>query len=122
MRGAATAVPLVGLRRGTRFLVLGLIAIAAMAAHAERRFKAVPGVIDRTTERSFIRIPAGFVPELLHPVTQGPLHALAPSLFDADGGITIGPIPKGIPVNLLANLQLLPESDDPLKEPPSYRV
>jgi len=30
--GAATAVPLVGLRRGTRFLVLGLIAIAAMAA------------------------------------------------------------------------------------------
>ena len=30
--GAATAVPLVGLRRGTRFLVLGLIAIAAIAA------------------------------------------------------------------------------------------
>ena len=28
-----------------------------------------------------------------------------PTLFDADGGITIGPIPAGIPVNLLANLQ-----------------
>ena len=30
--GAATAVPLIGLRRATRFMVLGFIAIAAMAA------------------------------------------------------------------------------------------
>ena len=30
--GAATAVPLIGLRRATRFTVLGLVAIAAMAA------------------------------------------------------------------------------------------
>ena len=32
MRGAATAVPLIGLRRVTRLVVLGLIAIAAMTA------------------------------------------------------------------------------------------
>ena len=34
-----------------------------------------------------------------------------PKLIDADGSINIGPIPAGIPVNLLANLQLLPESN-----------
>ncbi|OJY72357.1 MAG: hypothetical protein BGP12_12315 [Rhodospirillales bacterium 70-18] len=68
----------------------------------------VPGVIDRTTARSFIRIAPGFVPDMLKPAA-GPLHLLAPKLFDTDGGITIGPIPAGTPVNLLANLQPLPE-------------
>ena len=73
----------------------------------------VPGVIDRTTHRSFVRIAAGFVPDLLRSLT-GRFHALLPALLDSDGGITIGPIPKGIPVNLLANLQPLPESNDPV--------
>ncbi len=68
----------------------------------------VPGVIDRTTARSTITIPAGYVPNVLKPAS-GPLHALLPQLFNADGGITIGPIPAGVPVNLLANLQPLPE-------------
>ena len=36
----------------------------------------VPGVIDRTIARSEIRIPAGFVPDLLRPAS-GPLHLLA---------------------------------------------
>src|SRR4029077_12639887 len=35
-------------------------------------------------------------------------------LVDAGGNVTIGPIPKGVPVNLLANLQPLPETNDPL--------
>lgn len=69
---------------------------------------AVPGWIDRTDAVSWIRIPAGFVPSTLRPL-KGPLHSLMPKLFDADGGITIGPIPSGIPVNLLANIQPLPE-------------
>ena len=41
------------------------------------------------------------------------LHAIVPKLFDADGGITIGPFPAGLPVNLLPNLQPLPESNNP---------
>ena len=53
------------------------------------------------------------MPDLLHPAA-GPLHTLLPSLFDADGGITLGPIPKGMPVNLLADLQPLPEGGDPV--------
>lgn len=73
----------------------------------------VPGVIDRTTTRSYIRIPAGYVPDIVRTL-KGPLHDVMPKLFDADGGITIGPIPAGIPVNLLANLQPLPESSNPV--------
>ncbi len=68
----------------------------------------VPGVIDRTTKRSYITIPAGFVPPVLRDVA-GPLHAVLSRLVEADGSITLGPIPAGIPVNLLADLQPLAE-------------
>ena len=74
----------------------------------------VPGLIDRTTATSTITIPAGFVPDMLSPL-QGWLHRLLPVLFGAGGDIVIGPIPAGIPVNLLANLQPLSESTDPLE-------
>jgi len=74
----------------------------------------VPGVIDRTTTRSFIRIPAGYVPDILRPLS-GVANDLLPQLFEANGDITIGPIPAGVPVNLLANLQPLAESRDPLE-------
>jgi hypothetical protein len=74
----------------------------------------VPGVIDRTTARSYITIPAGFVPELLRPAS-GPLHDLLPQLFDENGDITIGPIPAGVPVNLLANLRPISESSNPIE-------
>ncbi len=71
-------------------------------------------VIDRTTAPSKISIPAAYVPETLRPLSAR-LHRLLPALFDADGGITIGPFPKGLPVNLLANLQPLSETTDPIE-------
>lgn len=71
----------------------------------------VHGTIDRTTARSWIRIPAGYVPDALRPL-QSPLHRWVPWLFSSGGDITIGPIPAGVPVNLLANLQPLAESSD----------
>jgi len=74
----------------------------------------VPGTIDRTTTRSFIRIPVGYLPDILRDI-KGPLHDLLPKLVDPDGSITIGPIPAGVPVNLLANLRPLPETKDPLQ-------
>src|SRR6185437_2307905 len=40
---------------------------------------------------------------------------IAPALFESDGGITIGPIPKGLPINLLANLRPISESEDPVE-------
>jgi hypothetical protein len=70
----------------------------------------VPGVIDRTTASSYLRVASGYLPDLLRPVLS-PGEKVAPWLV-RDGGIEIGPIPKGTPVNLLSNLLLLPETDD----------
>ena len=67
----------------------------------------VPGTIDRTTESSYLTVPAGFVPDLLKPLL-GPGERILPSVF-GEGEIRIGPIPKGTPVGLLANLDLLGE-------------
>lgn len=73
----------------------------------------VPGVIDRTTTRSQIIIPEGYVPDVLTPL-QGKLHRWFPWLVTSGGDITLGPIPSGIPVNLLANIKLLAEEEDPV--------
>jgi hypothetical protein len=75
----------------------------------------VHGVIDRTTTRSWIRIPTGYVPEALRPL-QSPLHRWFPGFFTAANDITLGPIPAGVPVNLLSNLQPLAESADPAQK------
>lgn len=73
----------------------------------------VPGTIDRTTERSVVTIPIGFVPEALRPA-QGWVHRWFPGLSNAGGDVVLGPIPAGVPVGLLANLKLRSESDDPV--------
>ncbi len=71
-------------------------------------------LIDRTTERSYISLPAAYVPESLRPLSAR-MSRLLPSLFRPDGGLTIGPFPKGLPVNLMSNLQPLSESSDPIE-------
>jgi hypothetical protein len=73
----------------------------------------VPGVIDRTTTRSYLRIPKGFLPDFLQDIEQLeekilPNVQLLPDIFK-ESGIEIGPIPKGTPVNLLSNLNVLPD-------------
>lgn len=73
----------------------------------------VPGTIDRTTARSEVVIPEGYVPEAMRPL-QGTLHRWLPWLVSSGGDVTLGPIPKGVPVGLLANLRLLSESKDPV--------
>jgi hypothetical protein len=67
----------------------------------------VPGVMDRTTASSYLRVPAGYLPDALRPLL-GWSHRYLPWLF-GEGGIEIGPIPAGTPVDLLANLDLLPD-------------
>jgi hypothetical protein len=71
----------------------------------------VPGVIDRTTATSWLRIPAGYLPDIVRRA-RGVLNFLVP-VFGAQG-IEIGPIPAGTPVDLLANF-------DPLGPPGSLR-
>jgi hypothetical protein len=73
----------------------------------------IPGVIDRTTHTSHLTIPREYLPEALQiGAFKGALHDLLPWLVASGGDITIGPIPQGVPVGLLANMQLLPEGRD----------
>jgi hypothetical protein len=74
----------------------------------------VPGLIDRTSTRSYIKIAGGYLPEALQ-TFQGFGQKIAPWLF-REGGIEIGPIPAGTPVGLLANLNPLSEDPDPAKK------
>jgi hypothetical protein len=68
----------------------------------------VPGVIARTTARSYLRVPAGYLPVYLEPLL-GFGDRFFPNFFGG-GGIEIGPIPAGTPVNILSNLNLEPET------------
>jgi len=74
----------------------------------------VPGKMDRTTTTSYLRVPAGYLPDFLRPLLN-PGQRFLPWLF-GDGGVQIGPIPAGTPVDLLANLDLLGESTDPAEK------
>ncbi len=70
--------------------------------------KELPGVIDVTTERSYLRVAGGYLPDFLQPLLMV-LHRWLPFLF-GEGGIEIGPIPKGTPINLISNMNLDPEN------------
>jgi hypothetical protein len=67
----------------------------------------IPGLMDRTTKTSYLRIPGGYLPDFLKPLL-GPGQRWFPSIF-GEGGVQLGPIPAGTPVDLLANLDLLGE-------------
>lgn len=72
------------------------------------------GLIDRTTTRSYLKAPVGYLPDEFRQL-RSVLHRLFPALLTAGGSIEIGPIPAGTPVGLLSNLQLLAETDDPVE-------
>ncbi|HEV2200497.1 MAG TPA: hypothetical protein VGR73_11810 [Bryobacteraceae bacterium] len=70
----------------------------------------LPSAMARTTQTSFLRVARGYLPDSLSSLA-GPFGKFFPSLL-TNGNIEIGPIPKGTPVNLLANLDLLGEATD----------
>ncbi len=74
----------------------------------------VPGVIDRVTEQSYLVVPRGFQPDFLVRLFE-PFRDELPWLFNADGDIELGPIPKGTPIGLLANLNLRLDQADLLE-------
>ena len=63
-----------------------------------------PSKIDRTTEISYIKIKPGFVPDAVQDLGEW----LFPR-FVNEKGFELGPIPKGTPVGLIANLMARPE-------------
>jgi hypothetical protein len=69
------------------------------------------GIIDRTTDPSWIWVPRGYIPDHLRGLL-GIGQRLFPFLVQ-NGSIRIGPIPKGFPVSLIASLNLMaPEGAD----------
>ncbi len=66
--------------------------------------KELRGRVDVTSARSYLRVPKGYLPGFLQPLV-GPLSYAQPWLF-SEGGIELGPIPEGTPVNLLSNIDL----------------
>jgi hypothetical protein len=68
----------------------------------------IPGKIDRTTGPTYLRVPTGYLPGAIRPFV-GIAASLMPFLFSADEsqkGIVLGPFPSGMPIELLANLQM----------------
>lgn len=66
------------------------------------------GLIQRTTSRSWVKVPSGFLPWYVTAL-RGPIGWLFPGVFTASGDVKIGPIPKGTPVGLIGNFDPLPE-------------
>jgi hypothetical protein len=67
-----------------------------------------PSLIDRTTGPSYFRVPDGFLPDFLR--KQRELAQRVTPAIIGPGGIEIGPIPTGTPVNLLTNVDLVPDN------------
>ena len=67
----------------------------------------IPGLIDRTTTTSWLRIPTGYLPDVIK-ASREVLDLVVP-VFDQKG-LEIGPIPAGTPVDLLSNFDPLPPS------------
>ena len=73
-----------------------------------------PSLIDRTNATSYLRVAGGYLPDFLKPLL-GFGHRFLPWIF-GEGGVEIGPIPKGTPIGLLANLDLLGEAKGPTEK------
>ncbi len=72
----------------------------------------IPGKIDRTTEKSYIKISYGYLPDALQEM-RGFRRFFPWLIDDKDEIVQIGPIPKGTPVGLLTNINPFSESPDP---------
>jgi hypothetical protein len=66
--------------------------------------KTLHGKVDVTPNDTFLRVPKGYLPDWLQQFS-GPLGSVKPWLFK-DGGIDLGPIPAGTPINLISNVDL----------------
>jgi len=70
----------------------------------------VPNQIDRTDRPTYLRVPEGYLPQILR---QRELAKRVTPAIIGDGGIEIGPIPAGTPVNLLSNVELVVDNPTP---------
>ena len=64
------------------------------------------GVIDRITTDSYLDVAEGYNPEYLRPLV-GESRRLFPFLGGSGYSVRIGPFPKGMPIGLITNIDLL---------------
>lgn len=69
------------------------------------------GTIDRTDAASNLFIPASFLPVHGRVGTEVFQRKLGKERFDKEGNLTIGPIPKGMPIGALTNLRIRAEEE-----------
>jgi hypothetical protein len=62
------------------------------------------GIIQRTTEDSFIRIPKGYIPDGLRPLLG--FGARLFPMFVRNGEVNVGPIPRGTPISLFTSMDV----------------
>jgi len=67
------------------------------------------GVVDRTTTRGYLKIGYGFLPDFLQKYLGW--RRVLPWVEKDEMVLKLGPIPEGTPINLIANLQLLPDKN-----------
>lgn len=70
------------------------------------------GLIDRTPQQTSLVISQNYLSGVVGLLTDKE-KGLLRQLVDKNGDIHLGPIPKGMPINLLASIQPLAESKDP---------
>jgi len=64
------------------------------------------GIIDRITVDSYLEVSENYIPDYLRPfVTVG--RRLFPFITGGDYSIKIGPFPKGMPIGLITNMDML---------------
>src|SRR5438876_4977903 len=64
------------------------------------------GVIDRLTADTYLDVPEGYVPDYLRPLI-GASRLFFPFIGGRGGSVAIGPFPKGMPVGLITNVDML---------------
>jgi hypothetical protein len=64
------------------------------------------GIIDRITTDSYLDVAEGYIPDYLMPLV-GVARKLFPFVAGASYSIHVGPFPKGMPIGLVTNMDML---------------
>ena len=70
------------------------------------------GVIDRITENSYLEVPESYISVPLRPLVRFS-RRFFPFLGGEGGSVRVGPFPKGMPIGLITNVDILGEDLDP---------
>ena len=73
------------------------------------------GIIDRITVDSYLEVPETYISPPLRPLI-GIARKLFPFIGGSGGSVKVGPFPKGMPIGLITNLDLLGDDLPPAQQ------